>query len=307
MVCVACQPGAGGLSEQDKAAIRQLDEDWIKVVLSEKPDLDAKMPGYYAEDAKLMMANMPVAEGHAAIKAMFSQMPPLKDFKLTEVSLEGAGDLAYRHYTYIITMAVPGAPGAVTDKGKGIEVFKKQADGTWRVIRDIGNSDLPVPGIAIPTGVIAADASPEIRKLADIVGRWQMDGKIQPDPKKPAGPVAMTLACDWFTGGRQVFCRFSGTLAGTPFEEVFPYSYDPKTRAYAYYSVVSDGSTTPGKVAIQPGTWVHSSDAQVGGKPAKSRFTYSNMSPAGGAWRYEVSVAGGPWTVLGEGNYMKGN
>jgi len=305
VMCAACQSGAGGLSEQDKTAIRQLDEDWIKVMLSEKPDWDAKIPGYYAEDAVWMMANMPAAEGRAAIKAAFSQWPPMKDFKLTEVSLEGAGGLAYRHYTYVATMAMPGASEPITDRGKGIEVFKKQADGTWRVIRDIGNSDLPPPGLTIPTSMTAADASPEVKKLADIVGRWQMDGTFQSDPKTSAGPVVMTLACDWFSGGRQVYCRFSGTLGGAAFEEVFPYVYDPKTKAYTYYSVVSDGTTSVGKLAIQPGSWVHTADTQIDGKPARSRFTYSNMSPAGGAWKYEVSAAGGPWRVIGEGKYTK--
>ncbi|MBE3132020.1 MAG: DUF4440 domain-containing protein [Acidobacteria bacterium] len=304
---VACQPGAAGLSDQDKAAIRQLDDDFIKMITAEKPDWDAALSAYYAEDAQSMMSNMPTAEGRAAIKAMFSQWPPIKDFKLTEVSLDGAGDLAYRHYTYVMTTAVPGSPGPVIDKGKGIEVFKKQADGTWRVIRDAGNSDLPVPGLTIPTATMAADASPEIKKLGDIVGRWQMDGTFQPDPKTPAGPVAVTLACDWFTGGRQVFCRMSGTLAGAPYEELYPYSYDPKAKAYALFSTVNDGTSAVQKLAIEPGTWIHTGDTQLGGKPAKVRFTLSNMSPAGGAWKYEISAAGGPWAVMGEGKYFKAN
>ena len=31
----------------------------------------------------------------------------------------------------------------VQDRGKYVEIFKKQADGTWKVIVDIWNSDLP--------------------------------------------------------------------------------------------------------------------------------------------------------------------
>ena len=30
------------------------------------------------------------------------------------------------------------------DHGKYVEIFKKQADGTWKVVADIWNSDLPV-------------------------------------------------------------------------------------------------------------------------------------------------------------------
>jgi Protein of unknown function (DUF1579) len=252
-----------------------------------------------------MMANGPTAEGRAAIKAAFAQWPPVKDFKLAEVSLEGAGNLAYRHYTYVMTMAVPGAPGTVTDRGKGIEVFKQQADGTWRVIRDTGNSDLPMPGLTIPTAAIAADASPDLKKLADVVGRWQFDGTFKADPKAPAGPVNLTFTSAWFAGGRQLVYRFSGTMAGMPWEELGAYSYDPKKKAFSYYGIVNDGTSSPGTLTMQAGAWIHANDLQVSGKPAKAHFTLSNMSPAGGAWKYEVSVAGGPWTVMGEGKYTK--
>jgi ketosteroid isomerase-like protein len=301
----ACQTGGAGLSDQDKTAIRKLDDDFIKAVTAEKPDWDTALAAYYAEDAKWMMSNMPAAEGRAAIKTAFSAWPPIKEFKLTEVSLDGAGDLAYRHYAYVMTTAVPGAPGAVIDKGKGIEVFKRQADGTWRVIRDVGNSDLPAPGLTIPTGAMATDASPEIKKLGDLVGRWQIDGKFQVDPKKPAEPLAMGLDCQWFAGGRQVVCLYSGTIAGAPLQETSTYSYNVATKSHEVYNVQSFGATLPGKVTIQPSTWTHLFDTRADGKPAKQRLTLTNMSSAGGDWKEEISVAGGAWTPTGGGKYAK--
>jgi ketosteroid isomerase-like protein len=33
----------------------------------------------------------------------------------------------------------------VTDRGKYVTIWKKQADGSWKVIADIFNSDLPMP------------------------------------------------------------------------------------------------------------------------------------------------------------------
>jgi ketosteroid isomerase-like protein len=304
---VACQPGAAGLSDQDKAAIRQLDENWIKVMLSEKPDLDTAIPAYYAEDAQFMMERMPTVDGREALKAFMSRHPPIKDFKLTEVSLEGGGDIAYRHYTYVLTMSVPGAPEPMIDNGKGIEVFKKQADGSWRVIRDIGNSDLPMPGLTVPTGAVAADASDELKKLGDVMGNWKFDGTWKTDAQAAGGPVDLVFHCGWFPGGRQLVYQFSGTMAGMPFEELGAYIYDPKVKAYAFYGIANDGTSAPGVVTIKPGLWLHAYDVQVGGKPAKAHFTLSDMSPAGGAWKYEVSVGGGPWTVMGEGKYVKAN
>jgi ketosteroid isomerase-like protein len=304
-VSTACQPGGGGLSDQDKAAIRQLDESFVKAVTAEMPDWDAATSAYYAEDAQWMMPNMPTAEGRAAIKAAFSQWPPIKGFELTEVSLEGAGDFAYRHYTYVMTLAAPGSAGTVTDKGKGIEVFEKQADGTWRVIRDVGSSDLPVPGLVIPTATVAADASPEVKKLGDVVGRWRIDGTSRPDPKSPAGPVALSLDCRWFANGLEVVCAYDGSSAGQPYQEADVYSYDGRTKTYSIYSVMNPGGVMQGKLAIQPGTWVHAWDFQAEGKSARARLTLTDVTAAGGKWKSDMSVAGGAWTVTGEGTYVK--
>jgi len=39
-----------------------------------------------------------------------------------------------------------GKPGK--DRGKYLEIFRKQTDGTWKCIRDIWNSDLPASATA---------------------------------------------------------------------------------------------------------------------------------------------------------------
>ncbi|MBA2471329.1 MAG: hypothetical protein H0V41_03460 [Pseudonocardiales bacterium] len=48
-----------------------------------------------------------------------------------------SGDLAYSTGTY----AFANPP---IDKGKFVDVWKKQADGSWKAVIDIFNSDLPV-------------------------------------------------------------------------------------------------------------------------------------------------------------------
>jgi ketosteroid isomerase-like protein len=60
----------------------------------------------------------------------------------TKVEVAKAGDLAYVSGTYEETMTdASGKPGK--DRGKYLEIFRKQTDGTWKCIRDIWNSDLP--------------------------------------------------------------------------------------------------------------------------------------------------------------------
>jgi hypothetical protein len=152
---------------------------------------------------------------------------------------------------------------------------------------------------------MAADASPEIKKMADIVGEWSLTGTFRTGPTTPPGPVGMTMTCNWFISGQHVFCRWSGTLAGAQVEEVYPYVYDAKLKRYTTSSIVSNGTTEFGTVTIQPGTWIHLFEREGGGPPAKERFTFADMTSEGGTWRAETSVEGGPWSVVGEGKYVK--
>jgi hypothetical protein len=109
--------------------------------------------------------------------------------------------------------------------------------------------------------------------------------------------------CQWFASGLEVVCAYGGTVAGQPFQEADIYSYDAKTKTYSIYSVVNPGGVMQGKLTIQPGTWVDVWDFQMDGKPAKMRRTLTDVTPAGGNWKSDMSVAGGPWVVLSEGKY----
>jgi len=60
------------------------------------------------------------------------------------VEVARSGDLAYIMGAY--TLAMKDSQGnPVNDHGKFVEVWKKQADGKWKVEADIFNSDLPAP------------------------------------------------------------------------------------------------------------------------------------------------------------------
>lgn len=306
LVCltiVGCQ--AGGLSGQDQAEIRKLVAYYMETATAEKPDWNAAFDRCYAEDAKVLPPNMPALEGLPAIKAALGQAPPYKEFKLDIVTLEGRGDLAVEYGRYSLVAPSAGPAASVADKGKYVAVWKKQADGSWKMIRDIFNSDLPVPGMVIPTGTMAADAGDELKKLGDLVGRWKMEGTMRMDPKAAAELVNITLVCDWFAGGRQLVYRYSGTMAGNPFEELGQIVYDPATKTYAFFGIVSNGHSGPGKIVIEPGTWIHMEETRVEGRLVRNRFTLANMSPAGGTWKFESSVAGGPFALLGEGTYAR--
>src|SRR5438046_2729751 len=141
---------AGTVSAADtksaiEKALRDLDAKWSAAAGAKDVD---KTVSYYAADAIVMPPNAPAATTKEAIRSAWKEMLTSSgaaiSWKATKVEVAKAGDFAYVSGTYEETMTdVSGKP--VKDRGKYVELFKKQANGTWKVIVDIWNSDLPVP------------------------------------------------------------------------------------------------------------------------------------------------------------------
>jgi uncharacterized protein (TIGR02246 family) len=124
-------------------ALRDLDAQWSKAAGTN--DLD-KTVAYYADDAIVMPPNASAATTKDAIRNAWKEMLTTPgaaiSWKATKVEVAKAGDLAYVSGTYEETMT-DASGRSVKDHGKYVEIFKKQADGTWKVVADIWNSDLP--------------------------------------------------------------------------------------------------------------------------------------------------------------------
>ena len=133
---------------EDVAAVKQSIEEANARFLDALSKGDVPTAGNnYAEDAVVMMPNMPAWQGKSAIVDGFTGF--LGEYKLsngkpTTTDVMIAGDLAIETGTFEWTIT-PKKGAAVTDKGKYLTVWKKQADGTWKIIRDINNSDLAAP------------------------------------------------------------------------------------------------------------------------------------------------------------------
>jgi hypothetical protein len=109
-----------------------------------------------------------------------------------------------------------------------------------------------------------------------------------------------------WSDGRRVVYRFSGTMTGAGCEQLQASRTDPGTRVFHPPRTRDNG--TSGRVAVEgrDGVRTFAYDTLVDGAPAKARFVLSAPSRARGTWRWEVSVADGPWTLIGEGDYRKG-
>jgi uncharacterized protein (TIGR02246 family) len=131
--------------EADERAVRECEIEASKALAAK--DLDSLI-SFFADDASGFYPNTPIIIGKDALRQSWKTIlatPGLAmSFQIVKVEVSRSGDLAWGHGTYTRTMNdATGKP--VTDKGKYVIVYKKQPDGKWKVVADIGNSDLPVP------------------------------------------------------------------------------------------------------------------------------------------------------------------
>lgn len=108
----------------------------------------ATLAATYADDAIVMMSGMPAARGHEAIAKVFAGMGAamkISEFKLLTQDVIVSGDYAIETGAYEMTEqsnAKGAKPGK--DVGKYLVLWKKQADGSYKILRDIANSDQPM-------------------------------------------------------------------------------------------------------------------------------------------------------------------
>lgn len=133
-----------GTHDSDVQALRDTEAQMARDMPSKNVD---KLTGYYADDATLMMPNAPPASGKQPIRTAFQSLmtdPNVAlDVHATRVEVGKGGDLGFTQGTYTMTMTDPKTKKPVNDKGKYLTTWKKQADGSWKIVADMINSDLP--------------------------------------------------------------------------------------------------------------------------------------------------------------------
>lgn len=137
--CAATEPAT--LTDPDRAAIRQ--QHAASVAAANAKDW-ARWTAGFTEDGVAMPPNSEAIRGRAALLKFAESYPPFTDFTAEVTEIEGSPTMAYARGTYAITITMPGTP-PMPDRGKFVEIWKKQPDGSWKITIDIFNSDMPIP------------------------------------------------------------------------------------------------------------------------------------------------------------------
>jgi len=104
-----------------------------------------------AGDVVLMPPNQPAVAGtQAAIDwfGRFVKQARTVDATIIEWEVIVSGDIGIERgaYTWTIAPVAGGAP--VQDRGHYVAIWQRQADGSWKIKRNIWNSSLPMPALA---------------------------------------------------------------------------------------------------------------------------------------------------------------
>jgi ketosteroid isomerase-like protein len=129
-------------SDKAVAALRAADAAWLQAYNAR--DVDKSVAFFDAQGA-MLVPNAPAARGKKAIAKFIASGFAMQDYKITwrpnKADVARSGELGYTSGAY--RMRFKDATGkTVSDKGKYLMVWKKQADGAWKVVFDISNSDL---------------------------------------------------------------------------------------------------------------------------------------------------------------------
>jgi ketosteroid isomerase-like protein len=146
LMLTACttEPPPPGFTDADRALIRTTMEEALEIS-NTTGDFVQYGNLYYAADAVVMPPNGEAVRGREAIMEWNEAFPPYDDLRFTQVEVDGCGDIAYVYGTYAMVMTVPEGEQPVNDRGKYIEIWRRQADGSWKVALDVFNSDMPLP------------------------------------------------------------------------------------------------------------------------------------------------------------------
>jgi uncharacterized protein (TIGR02246 family) len=141
----ACSPKPAAVDNSaDVAAVTAMQDRELSAVSSGNVDTALSV---YASDVMMMPPGEPAMNGTDAMRKWLDAM--YKDYsmsgKYTSGDVQVSGDLAVVHYVGEMTLTPKKGGAPMTEKLKGVHVYKRQPDGTWKIAQDVWNTDAPTP------------------------------------------------------------------------------------------------------------------------------------------------------------------
>jgi ketosteroid isomerase-like protein len=149
-----------------RRAVQEVDRDLSRA--SESRKIDA-FTALLDTDTVFISESGPPARGHAAVRAkwamFFDPAGPSLTWEPYEGEVGSEGDLGYTRGKFLF-QGKDGSGTPVTERGEYLSIWRKQQDGTWRLVVDssLPAADARVPPVkGAPSRVITEGASGDLR------------------------------------------------------------------------------------------------------------------------------------------------
>lgn len=134
------KPGAKADTAAIETAIKADEKKWSDEFQAKPRSLDALI-AHYAEDAYFVAPGVKPSNGMAEITKTYQEGLKDPNFNITfgadSVRVAESGDLAVARGRFTETFSDPTTKGPVSHQGSFVTVYKKQADGSWKVVEDL--------------------------------------------------------------------------------------------------------------------------------------------------------------------------
>jgi ketosteroid isomerase-like protein len=140
IVAIAALPQASAVQRDTPATIMSLESQFMQAAATGS----AGYMSYYAADAVELPDGANAIKGADNIAPTMSFLDQGNKLTWTPEFSDMSGDLAYTYGTWTFTSKDKDKEGnPVTQTGKYTTIWKKQSDGKWKVVLDMGNSSKP--------------------------------------------------------------------------------------------------------------------------------------------------------------------
>ncbi len=142
--CAAQQPSTSAAPRGADAVRAQIEQAAVRFSEAFNRGDAAALAAMYDTAAVVLAPNAPLMRGRQNIEAFWTgaRQQGFKTVSLVVNSVEVIGNHAIElgNYTLVIQ---PAGQGEVTDRGKYMVVWRRQADGSWKMYRDMFNTSMP--------------------------------------------------------------------------------------------------------------------------------------------------------------------
>jgi ketosteroid isomerase-like protein len=139
LVLSACNQSSVDINAEGEK-LMQTSREWSKVAGTDSLE---KILSYWAEDAVVLPPGYPPVKGKEAIKNMLMKNAQIPGFKISweplSVSVSKSGDMAFLMEQNQITVNDSTGRSIITIN-KGVTVWRKESDGSWKNIVDTWNA-----------------------------------------------------------------------------------------------------------------------------------------------------------------------